>query len=211
MRRSLSLLAVTALLLAAPASAQYMFLDMNQDGVCNTDDALVSAVTSVDIWLDTNHNRDGSLAACDEGSYPLSIYSYEFILHASGSGTVRYGAYTNARSEMTTQVGPVGINGTTDYWIGFGGATIDPPGLYKLGSLAVAVTGTPLLSIMPSTTIWPVANTAFGSQCVGKDFDNTLKLFGTQNGTGDWTDVCALTSLIPVRATTWGVIKNMYK
>ncbi len=210
MKGALPLLAVAALLLASPVSAQYMYLDVNHDGICSYEEVLTSAVTSVDIWLNTTHNKDGSLVTCSEGTYPMSLYSYEFILHAVRGGTVTYGAFTNARPEMTTQVGPVGINGTTDYWIGFGGSTVNPPGLYKLGTLAITVTGTPSLWIVPSTTIWPVANTAFGSECVGKDFDNTLKLIGTTNGTGDWFDVCGTMSLDPVRQPTWGVIKNIY-
>ncbi len=211
MKRFLLLLGVAALLVAAPAFAQYMYLDVNKDGVCTSADALISSTTSVDLWLNTNHDANGTLVTCSDGTSQMTINSYEFILRASGSGTVTYGAFTNARSEMNVQVGPSGAGGTTDYWIGFGGSTIDPPGLYKLGTLAITVTGTPQLSIVGSTSINALANTSFGSQCPGNDLDNTLKLVGTTNGTGDWTDVCGTAAPTPVKVTTWGAIKNLYK
>ncbi len=211
MKRFLLLLGVASLLVAAPAFAQYMYLDANNDGVCNDLDALTSANTSIDVWLNTNHDKNGTLVTCSDGTSQMTINSYEFILRASGTGTVTYGAFTNLRSEMTVQVGPSGAGGTTDYWIGFGGATINPPGLYHLGTLAITVTGSPELSIVGATSINPLANTSFGCQCPGNDFDNTLKLVGTTNGTGDWTDVCGTASGTPVRVTTWGAIKNLYK
>jgi hypothetical protein len=108
-------------------------------------------------------------------------------------------------------VGPAGAGGTSDYWIGFGGLTANPPGLYKLGTLAITVTNTPQLSIVGSTTLNAVSNTSFGSQCIGNDGDNTMKLVGTTNGIGDWTNVCGTAAPTPVRVTTWGAIKNLYK
>lgn len=211
MKRFLLLLGVAALLVAAPAFAQYMYLDVNGDQVCNSSDALTSSVTSVDVWLNTNHNADGSLATCSDGTSQMTINSYEFILHASGTGTVTFGTYANNQAGMATQVGPAGSGGTTDYWIGFGGPSPNPAGLYKLGTLAITVTGTPQLSIVGTTSIMPVANTSFGSQCPGADFDNTLKLVGTINGTGDWSNVCGTAAPTPVKVTTWGAIKNLYK
>jgi len=66
-------------LYSVPASAQYMFLDANGDGVYNADtDKLNSngTPTTVDVYLVTNQNRDGSTAVCDvDGTSPLSINS----------------------------------------------------------------------------------------------------------------------------------------
>ncbi len=211
MKHLLPFLGVAALLLAAPAFAQYMYLDVNKDGVCTSADVLKSTVDSVTVYLNTNHDANGTLVTCSDGTSQMTINSYEFILRASGTGTVTYGGFANERSEMNVQVGPSGAGGTTDYWIGFGGSTINPPGLYRLGTLAITVTGTPQLSIVGSTPINALANTSFGSQCPGNDLDNTLKLVGTTNGTGDWTDVCGTASGTPVKVTTWGAIKNIYK
>ncbi len=211
MKHLLPLLGVAALLLAAPAFAQYVYLDVNKDGVCTSADVLNSTVDSVTVYFNTNHDKNGTLVTCSDGTSQMTINSYEFILHASGTGTVTYGGYDNYQSGMTTQVGPAGTGGTTDYWIGFGGITANPPGLYKVGSLAITVTGTPLLSIVGSTSIMAVANTSFGSQCPGNDFDNTIKLVGTTNGVGDFTDTCGTASGTPVKLTTWGAIKNIYK
>jgi hypothetical protein len=78
--------AVTALLLiaalayvASPAAAQYMYLDANGNGVHDSGDRLApnGSPTTVDVWIDTNHNRDGSLVTCDVDptqSLPLNNY-----------------------------------------------------------------------------------------------------------------------------------------
>src|SRR6266850_5794382 len=61
------------LLAAAPAAyAQYIYLDSNRDGVCDGNDFLNITTDSVDVWVDTAHNRDGSPAVCSTGE-ALSI------------------------------------------------------------------------------------------------------------------------------------------
>ena len=118
MKRFLLLLGVAALLVAAPAFAQYVYFDTNGDGVCNSSDVLTSSNTSVDIYFDTNHDGSGNPTTCPTGE-ALSILSYEFIGHVSGSGTVTFGAFTNLQAGMTTNLG-TGSN-STDYHTGFGG------------------------------------------------------------------------------------------
>lgn len=164
-----------------PASAQYMFLDANGDGVNSAADVLNPiGTTTLEVWLRTNSNRDGSAAVCASGE-ELTINSYEFILEAT-NGTMNWHSFTNLQPTMLTSFG-LGSNGT-DYHNGFGGGTILPPGDYHLGTLEVSVAlGTPSLSIVPSTSLSGAFLTSFGSQCLAQEMDNTMRLGA------DWFDV----------------------
>lgn len=203
MKHSLLLVAVVALVaFATPAHSQYMFLDTNADGVCNTSDVLVPASTSVDVWLDTDSNQDGSPADptnCQGGAF--TINSYEVILRATG--TLTYGLWTDAMSFGTILGNAQGGN---DFYAGRGSGTILSPGTYKLGSVAISgVASNSTLSIVSSTTASATALTSFGSLCVGLGFNNTMQL-GL-----DWTNVCGTASPTPITPTTWGQIKNIYR
>ena len=200
--------AVVALAIGVPASAQYMFIDVNGDGQCNSADVLNSSVHSIDIWLKTNVNGNGSTATCPSGN-ALTINSYTFVL-SSGSGGVAYGAWTDNMGFSIAAGGP--SSNSTDYFIGRASATIQPPGTYKLGSMAVTVTGTPTLSIAKHSSVDPTSQTSFGSACEGHDFNNTMRYGEDQDQIppGDWTDVCGTASATPVSETTWGQIKKNY-
>jgi hypothetical protein len=201
--------AVVALAIGVPASAQYMFIDVNGDGQCTSADVLTPSVTSVDIWLKTNVNGNGSLATCDTGDGNLTINSYTFVL-SSGSGGVAYGAWTDNMTFSLAAGGPV--SNSTDYFIGRASAAIQPAGSYKLGSLAITVTGSPTLSIIKHSTVDNTSQTSFGTACSGHDFNNTYR-FGEnadQIPPGDWSDVCGTASGTPVSETTWGKIKKNY-
>lgn len=221
MKNCLLFLAVVAVLaIGAPAHSQYLFIDVNGDGhnagnpaePGTGNDILGPSTTSIDIYFDTNHNPDGSTATCDASANNLTINSYEALLRSSGTGTVTYGAWTDNMGFTFGIV--IGGNGTintggTDAWIGRGSATPTAPGRYKIGSLAVTVTGSPVLSFLPlgGSSINANAETAFGSQCEGNDFDNTYKLgsdFALNHAFGSQAPVAAL-------PTTWGKIKQMYK
>ncbi len=205
-------LILNATLVAAPASAQYVFLDVNGDGVCNANDVVTSAVTSVDIYFDTDHNGNGSVATCPDGTSQLTISSYEFILHLSGTGVVTWGAWTNSIAQFTVDLGT--SSNSSDFRAGFGGATSLPPGKYKVGSLAVSALGTPSLYFQAQTTLNSAYMTAFGSQCPGRDMDNVMKLGPNPagvTGPGDFQSVCGTAPIDPVKYTTWGVIKNKYR
>jgi hypothetical protein len=207
--------AVVALAIGVPASAQYMWIDVNGDGIngCTTpgtadDDILNPSVTHIDIYLSTNKNKSGATAVCSSGEN-LTINSYTFVL-SSGSGGVSYGAWTDAMGFTIAAGGP--ISNSTDYFIGRASATIQPPGTYKLGSMAVTVTGTPRLDIVAHSSVDPTSQTSFGSQCSGQDFNNTMR-YGEnvdQIPPGDWNDVCGTASGTPVSETTWGRIKKNY-
>ncbi|HEY6572343.1 MAG TPA: hypothetical protein VI198_03415, partial [Candidatus Eisenbacteria bacterium] len=180
------LLAALVLLLAAPTSAQYMYLDANGDGVHSSADVVApSGTTAIDIWLRTDANRDGSAGVCPTGE-TFTIASYEFILRAS-NGAATWGAYTNHQTDMTIEVGVAST--ATEYHNGFAGSTILPPGLYRLGTLVVSpALGTPALEIVALSSIPGGGSflTSFGSSCLGPDLDNTMKLGA------DWFDVDGL-------------------
>src|SRR5262249_55667680 len=145
----LSVLA-TALVLAPPASAQYLYLDANGDGVHTAADVVSpTGSTTVDVYISTDHNRDGSTATCVTGDGNLTINSYEFILKAQ-HGTVTWGALTNQMTDFTVNLGFASSG--TDYHNGFGGGTILQPGLYKVATLTITpATGTPNIVVAAST------------------------------------------------------------
>ncbi len=214
MRNSLLLVAVVVGLLGGqPALGQYVYLDVNGDGVNShtnpalPDDVLNSTVTSVDVYFATNENRDGSPAVCAQGPDPFSIISYDFTLHAAGSGTVTYGTWTeNMGFGITlTPCSPYCMV-DPDIWVGRGSGAALAEGTYKVGTLAITVTGTPTLDIVPgSATVDPVSQTAFGSNCLGNQQFNTIILgddFFDSDGTEGGT---------PVLPATWGQIKELYR
>lgn len=192
--------AVLALAVGVPASAQYMYLDVNGDGVCTSEDVISGGTTSVDIWLSTNLNGDGSDAFCPTGE-PLTVNSYTWILRSSGG--ITYGSWVDAMGFTTPfATGAAG----NDRWLGRGSGTIMDPGTYKLGTQNITVTaGSPVLSIVSNTSAAPSARTSFGSQCVGTLGDNTMRLLV------EWNDVCGTATGTDVTKTTWGKIKDLYR
>jgi len=216
----LILTVVAALASGAPAYSQYLFLDVNGDGHNSGNaaepgsgaDILISSVTSIDVYFDTNHNPDGSAATCNASSNNLTINSYEILLRSSGPGTITFNSWTD---NMGFTFGII-IGGDhtimtagNDVWIGRGSATAMAPGRYKVGTLSVTVTGEPILSWLPlgGSTLNANAETAFGTQCEGNDFDNTYKLgydFPLNSAFG--------TAFVdPVLQMTWGAIKQKYR
>lgn len=196
MKHSLLLAAVVALVaFAAPAHSQYMWLDVDGNGICNGDDALTPSTTSVDVWLSTNLNGDGSPAVCtiDPGSN-LTINSYEFFVRTT-AGSMTLGAWSDNLG-FPSSFGD--FTAGTDAYHGRAGAQL-VAGTYKLGTLAISgVAANSRLDIVASSTVNPPGYTSFGSLCPGGELDNTMKLGS------DWNDVCGTASFTPVRATTWG-------
>jgi len=205
MKKSLLLLGViAALAIGAPAYSQYIYLDVNGDGVNTSSDALTSSTLSVDVWLNTNHNKAGGVVACADGTNPLDIGSYDVILHASGTGSVGFGAWTNSMTGYA-QVNPPTTAGA-DFAVGFGSAgSFNTAGLYKLGSIAVAITGQPVISFSTTPMVGSSSITGFGSECSGSDNPNTMTL-GL-----DFFDNSGTASPTPVNSTTWGKIKQLYR
>ncbi len=214
MRKCLLLLGAL-MALAGPASAQYVFLDVNGDGLnSNTDsglpdDVLNSGVTSVDVYYITNENRDGSTAACQQGPEPYSIFSYSFVLSSSGTGTVTYGTWTDNLSFTTNLTGcnPYCQSGP-DAWIGRGGSLPgETPGKHRAGTLGITVTGTPVLTVAAGSAEVSLVNafTSFGSECFGSGFTNTIFLGQ------DFLDADGTEGGTPVLPATWGQIKTIYR
>jgi SdrD B-like domain/Bacterial Ig domain len=171
---------ILILLLVAPvrAGAQYLYLDLNGDGLNTPTDILSGTLpVNVDIYLRTDRNRDGTPTTCASGAQPLSIGSLEFILRAVG-GSVTWGTLTGAGlfGNGATKT----VHNATDFYAGYFDSTEQflPPGRYRLGTLPVTpLAGTPLLTFATTTALSAHYSTSFGSQCRGPgDADYTMRL-----------------------------------
>jgi hypothetical protein len=207
--KSLHLLGfIAALSIGTPAFSQFIYYDVNADGVCGGNDVLTSSVTSVDVWLDTNHDQDGSVDVCSAGTgQPLDMFSYSLIFHSSGSGSVAMNSWTNTAPGFAQITGLTlaGQDGSVDFAAPVGGNLI---GLVKLGTLNITVTGGPILSFLIDNTSnpsIPTPITGFGSQCDGTTYLNTVAL------EVDFEDSCPTKLMVPVESTTWGKIKQLYR
>jgi PKD domain/Putative Ig domain/FlgD Ig-like domain len=178
---------------AATAQAQYMYLDSNGDGIPSNLDRLSfnGAPTTVDVWLRTNVNRNGSSASCNsDGAVPLDINHYAVNLEAVG-GSVMYTNFINRQSgPWPHTVGEMNADGV-HYRNGFGGSFL-PPGTYHLATLTITgVTGSPGIRIVDRIP-GSLDFTAFGTHCFGNGFDEVYKLDGPNTqalqGAGDWFD-----------------------
>jgi hypothetical protein len=202
------LIFVSSTALTAPSFGQYIFIDVNGDTQCTSADALSSSVTSIDVYLDTNHDANGTVKTCVTNPIqPLDIFSYDLVMHVQGSGSITFNSWTNAAATFT-QINALTVAGA-DVGVGYTaptGTTLTP-GRYKLGTFGVTITGTPdLLFVGTSTnTSIPSFGTGFGTSCDASTFANTMVL-GT-----DFQDHCTAASGTPVEATTWGKIKMLYR
>src|SRR5688572_31008092 len=96
-------LAWSQLLGIRPATAQHMFLDTNGDGTFTESDAYgFSSPATVDLYLVTDKNFDGSPAYCPEGG-PLDVSSYTVNLRAFGE-PVTFTNVTNHMAGMTPMI-----------------------------------------------------------------------------------------------------------
>jgi hypothetical protein len=176
---------VLALGLAAPAAAQFMYLDANGDGVCDGSDVINSELVSLDVYLVTDQNADGNPTLCPTGEV---------------------GAWTDSLGYPTglTDQG-ARMEGDNDLWIALGGGAILPPGKHKLGSLAVTVSGISFLTLVSTSSMSSRASTSFASACPGAFGDNTMR-YGI-----DFFDVCGTSFTSDATSTTWGRIKALYR
>ncbi len=180
---------------APVATAQYMYLDSNGNGVHEAGDVLSGngTPTTVDVWILTNQNRDGSIAECNvDPSLPLNMNSYVVNLRAL-NGNVTYGGFINNFPAFTTGFGEVNA-GAGQYKNGFGGpasAAVGPGGPFKVCTITITgISGSPSIIINDINTD-SQDFTSFGTRCDGNDFDSTYKLAGPGGGS-DWTDVDGL-------------------
>lgn len=195
----------------ARAHAQYIFSDANGDSLCNSQDIVVGD-PPVDVYLDTAHDASGAPVACASGE-ELSLRWYEIIFRGQGDrhgGYVDFGAWTNAVEGFTVNLGE--SRGGSDFRVGFASSNpvgFHPPGLYKLGTLTVTMTGCTRLEFATSSPLSGTFVTGFYSQCPGADGEYLVKL-GT-----DFYDNCVvgpgICSSTEETTTTWGKIKMTYR
>ena len=199
----LILLALTAAARSAPA--QSMFMDVNGDGRGDGSDVLTPAVTSVDIYLDTNRSGDGAAAVCTDGHEPLSISSYTFIVEwepAGPEGSLTYGAWSDNMG-FTVRAG--GGQAGRVFWVARAAPYYLAPGLHLLGSLEVRVTGSPVLRFLSWTPADETALTSFGSPCGGRDYDHTIKLGQ------EFVDARGTSASEAGPRTAWRTIRELYR
>ena len=186
-----------ALCRPSSATAQYMYLDTNGDGIHTDADVLKpSGTTTIAVWLDTQHDKDGTLQTCNshthaphdwswEGAPPdpgLDIFCYDIYLVVT-DGTVTWGDYEDnlGYDDLSPPDGkgnPTKLHLT--YFIPTGEYG-NPAGLHKLGEITATVEfGTPSIGFAPMVG-WDY--TAFGTHCSASlDYPNSY-LYGI-----DWFD-----------------------
>ena len=178
---------------ATPAAAQYMYLDSNGDGLHLGDDRVnPTGATTIDVWVDTITNRDGSAGTCDFGTGALDLSSYEFVLQSVG-GTVAWGSMSNLVPGFTQKLtrDSRDTTGTAFYHNGWGnpGGALSP-GRYKLATLTATVaTGSPRIDIITRHNINRTGRTSFGSECIANPEYDHMNRFGI-----NWIDADGLAS-----------------
>src|SRR5260221_410850 len=191
-----SLLLASLLALPVIGNAQYMYLDANGDGIHTAADQLnASGATSLDIWLDTTHDRNGSLQTCNSHSgastsgSPLDLFSYTIVLQAGG-GTVSWGTFSAADPAYTVDGTDLADAHDTEFNRSRPAGTVTPPGLVKLGTIPVTVvSGAPSIHVGTSTPVDPFGfGTGFGTDCGAGQFPNTYVLASPGDTAGDWFD-----------------------
>lgn len=202
--RALALLPLGLLvfLLPVPAMSQYMFLDTNGDGLHDASDQLApSGPTSVDIWIVTNRNRDGTSVSCDvaDAGNGLTINSYSVVLHSTG-GSVKFGPMQNrlpfAERHPACFATYEDTTGTDWYHNGWGWQDQFAPGKHLVATIQIELlSGNPSIFIEPYLPRRVVQITAFGTSCMAMEGDNTYKL------SLDWHDADGIG---PLRAAAGG-------
>ena len=195
-RLLLASLFLTSLLgFAAIGQAQYIYIDTNGDGVHSSADQLNAGTTSLDLWLNTNHDRDGSLQSCNShngappSAAPLDLFSYTIVLQSAG-GTVSWGTFTPADPAYTLDGTDLADAHDTEFSRSRPVGTVTPPGLVKLGTIQVTVgSGAPHVFFGTSTPLDPFGfGTGFGTDCDGGAFPHTYVLASPGTVGGDWFD-----------------------
>ena len=182
---SAALFLCAALFRPPAANAQYIYLDTNGDGV-HTDADIVnpSGTTTIAIWLDTKHDKDGTLQSCNShtgaphsygGTPPdpgLDIFSYDVYLVVT-DGTVTWGDFEDHMGfeNFSPPDGRDPSKLHAAYFIPTGEFG-RPAGLHKLGEITATVQfGTPSIGFAPMTG-WDF--TSFGTHCsASQDYPNS--------------------------------------
>lgn len=170
-----AVLVLLAMWLAAPACAQYVFLDTDGDGSHTVTDLLApTGTTMVHVYVTTNQNADGSPAACASNDGILSISGSSIVLQAT-NGTVTWGPVVNELPSFDLAIGTLSNESEVEF--GFYGGTSLQPGTYKVATIPVTIaTGTPSIGFLSQGTLDTSRLTSFTSACSGVDLDNVIKL-----------------------------------
>lgn len=210
------ILALAFLTTASPAQAQYVFTETNKDGVCGLDDYLELGLDTVWVWIDTNHDRNGSVVTCPTGE-PLTIADYELCLVVSSYAQyyrpLTIGRWINMVPEFNESIGVhVEIEGLAKvhvYYSSNGATNHLPEGKRLLGGLEVTMMQNACNSAMvvSATEIGgAIYETSFYSDCVGSGGDNRIRLGDDFIGTCSGGSICS-----EVESTSWGRIKSRYR
>jgi hypothetical protein len=178
--------AVALLAVGAPARAQYLWLDTNGDGVNTAADHLAAngTPTTVDAWINTSRNKDGSTATCTSGEPDIMLQNWNaFAVHLNvTSGTAAFTGYMNRVPSFSIGCVSAGrgfsTNDSTQMSVCQASGTVLNNGgtNQKMFTITVTVTsGTPSLVFVPTNSL-DQNPTSFGSPCSGMDFDHTIKL-----------------------------------
>lgn len=188
MRRPIYPLAVLIpilLVTSSPALAQYMYLDA---GDCT----LNAGQKTIDIWVNSAANRDGSPAACPD----TRVNTATVILHANGP--ISLVSFTPDAISATVR-----DTSATDIYIESTSSIIIPGGLKHLGTVVVNTSSGTNIQIASSTTLGLPRRqyaTSFGSPCDGAHFDNTLRLgqdwFDADGTCSPWSPTAFLTGTV---------------
>ncbi len=158
------------MLSGATASAQYLYLDTNGNGVADGCDRMSeSGPTTIDVWLNTSVNRDGSPATCTFGTGTLNMNHYEIVLQAVG-GTVTWGPMTNRMAGFSANYTRESrdTTGTVFYHNGWGSPANVTPGLYRVATImATVATGNPRVNVINRHPVNGTGVTGFGTNCPG--------------------------------------------
>ncbi len=189
-------------LIYSPATAQYMYIDANRNSVWTSADRLNADTTTVLVWLNTNHDRDGSTRVCNDHTgaasttTTLDMFSFDVALQATNGGTVSWGTFT---SPGFSQLGTEFTSPTAATYhrvLPFGTSL---SGLQLLGYVKVTkVSGSP--GLIPTDTpglpdvLWP-GQLTFGTNCDGSGFPNSY-LHGI-----DWFDADGAGAAVGANAT----------
>ena len=168
------LLGFAILASAHQTRAQYMFLDLDGDGVYTSGDTFpASAPSTIDVYLVTEI-EDGTPITCSEGadlyvnSYTVNLYAYD--------AAVSFTSVTNQMPGMSEVVPlttyPYALS------VGYGGPQSFPPGKHHLLRITVDFeVGCPMLDIVSHSCYSPPGVvTSFGSpSCTGARGDNAFR------------------------------------
>lgn len=202
---------LTLLTIPGVAAAQYLFLDINGDGLCDYQDLFQGSVDTVSVWLDTRQDRYGTPAVCSAGG-EMSISGYELLLRGDTNpgGSVAFGEWTNLVPQFTYDLGTVQEGNLLRVGrSSAGSATYLPAGKYLLGKVSVQFISAQCKRVAPTNTAvigQDQFETKFYSQCPGIAADNQIRLGS------DFYDYCEVGNLCDdVKGTTWGKIKRQYR